>query len=924
MSKRDLISEYSQDVATDNRKRRKTDLDDGQTLMADIPKFTANDAYTVGWICAISTEYVAVQAFLDEEHDRPEYVSPNDSNDYTLGKIGKHNVVIAVLPGGEYGIASAAIVAKDMLHSFPNVRIGLMVGIGGGAPSQKHDIRLGDIVVSEPRDGMGGVFQYDFGKTIQGQNFYTTGFLNQPPTVLRTAVNGIKAQYKRKGHKLEEAINKVLDDNPRLRQECKRPGSGSDRLYQSGVVHPPNYDSACVEHCGIDPLHLVLRSERTKEEDNPAIHYGVIASANQLMKSALVRDALVAAKNVITGGITGKEVLCFEMEAAGLMNQFPCLVIRGICDYSDSHKNKTWQGYAAMAAAAYAKDLLCRIPPIKVEAEKKIVDILSDVGEKVIGVARGVNNLLYEKRIQDHKTILNWLTPIDYAPQQTNYIGRRQPGTGQWLLDSAEYQAWLETNKQTLFCPGIPGAGKTIITAIVIDNLYTRFQCDASVGIAYLYCDFRRQQEQKTEDLLANVLKQLAQKQVSIPDSIQDLYDQYKDKPKRPSLDEISRVLHSISTLYSKIFIVLDALDECQVTDECRTRLLSEIFKLQERERANIFSTSRPIPEIQEIFKASVSLEIRARDEDVQTYLAGHMTHLPSFVLSSPDLQNAIIATISKAVDGMFLLVPLHMDSLAREPTVGHIERALQNLPIELDETYKQAMIRIESQGGGFRELAKKVLYWVIHARRVLSTAELQHALAVEPRTLKLNRKFIPNIEIIGSICAGLVIVDTQSNVVRLVHYTTQEYFDRAQDNWFPNAEINIATVCVTYLSFDEFESGICQNDKEFEERLQTSRLYDYVSHNWGHHARKASTLIPEVISFLERKVQVEASSQALLAVKQWPWQVGYSQDFPKQMTGLHLSAYFGVEPVVKLLLDKGADIAAADDYCSRRAPILI
>ena len=337
----------------------------------------ANPDYMVGWICAISTEYVAAQAFLDEEHEGPEYLSPNDNNDYTLGKIGKHNVVIAVLPSGEYGTTSAAIVARDMLHSFPNVRIGLMVGIGGGAPSKMHDIRLGDIVVSDPRGGMGGVFQYDFGKTRQGQSFHTTGFLNLPPTVLRSAVNGIKAQYKRKGHGIEEAINKILDDNPRLRQEYKRPSLESDRLYRSGVVHPPNDDSTCAEVCGNDPSHLVSRSERTQEEDNPAIHYGLIASANQLMKNALIRDALAAENNVITEGITGKEVLCFEMEAAGLMNHFPSLVIRGICDYSDSHKNKEWQGYAAMAAAAYAKDLLCRIAPNRVEAEKRIGDILS-------------------------------------------------------------------------------------------------------------------------------------------------------------------------------------------------------------------------------------------------------------------------------------------------------------------------------------------------------------------------------------------------------------------------------------------------------------------------------------------------------------------------------------------------------------------
>lgn len=119
--------------------------------------------------------------------------------------------------------------------------------------------------------------------------------------------------------------------------------------------------------CGDDSTSLVSRPPRSEGEDNPAIHYGLIASANQLMKDAIIRDELAAEF----------DVLCFEMEAAGLMNQFPCLVIRGICDYSDSHKNKEWQGYAAMAAAAYTKDLLYRIPPTKVETAQRICDILS-------------------------------------------------------------------------------------------------------------------------------------------------------------------------------------------------------------------------------------------------------------------------------------------------------------------------------------------------------------------------------------------------------------------------------------------------------------------------------------------------------------------------------------------------------------------
>ena len=323
--------------------------------------------YTVGWICAVHTEYVAAQAFLDKEHGRPEELSPNDNNDYTLGEIGGHNVVIAVLPDGEYGISSAASVARDMLHSFPNIRIGLMVGIGGGAPSQKHDIRLGDIVVSASRDGNGGVFQYDFGKTVQGLSFCPTGFLNQPPTILRTAVSGLKALYERKGHQLEEAIDNILEKNKKMRRKYRRPDPDSDRLYQSEVLHPLHNEASCARSCGNDPSKLIIRPERTEDEDNPAIHYGLIASANQVMKDALIRDKLAAEK----------DVLCFEMEAAGLMNHFPCLVIRGICDYADSHKNKEWQGYAAMAAAAYTKDLLCRIVPQQVEAEKKIGDILS-------------------------------------------------------------------------------------------------------------------------------------------------------------------------------------------------------------------------------------------------------------------------------------------------------------------------------------------------------------------------------------------------------------------------------------------------------------------------------------------------------------------------------------------------------------------
>ena len=325
--------------------------------------------YTVGWICAIVPEYLAAQLCLDETHPNLKYrPSPNDTNTYTLGKVSDHNVVIACLPDGSYGTSSATNVATNMLRSFPNVRIGLMVGIGGGAPSSSHDIRLGDIVVSSPGEGKGGVFQHDFGKKIQEQDFQETGFLNRPPTSLLTAVVGLKVEHKRRPGTLEKAIDRVLEkEEEELREELGRPDASTDTLYRSDFIHPANTKTSCREICGIDPLNLVPRPERTKRPRSPVVHYGLIASGNQLMKDALRRDELAEKW----------KVLCFEMEAAGLINDFPCLVVRGICDYSDSHKNKVWQGHAALAAAVYTKDLLRQISPDHVKAEKRISDILS-------------------------------------------------------------------------------------------------------------------------------------------------------------------------------------------------------------------------------------------------------------------------------------------------------------------------------------------------------------------------------------------------------------------------------------------------------------------------------------------------------------------------------------------------------------------
>ncbi|KAL3587439.1 hypothetical protein FPOAC2_13336 [Fusarium poae] len=595
--------------------------------------------YTVGWICAIATEYLAAQLFLDEEHEGPEFVSANDSNNYTLGKIGKHNVVVAVLPHGEYGVSSATGVAKDMLHSFPNVRFGLMVGIGGGAPTPEHDIRLGDVVVSTSGHGKGGVFQYDFGKAVQGQEFQATGFLNQPPTILRTAVHGLLTQYKRKGHQLDQHINDILVENPRLKKEFQRPESSTDRLYHSSKVHPPDDQSSCAKACGDDPSTLVARLDRTEYEDNPAIHYGLVASSSRLMKDAVTRDALAAKKGV----------LCFEMEAAGLMNHFPCLAIRGICDYSDSHKNKEWQGFAAMMAAAYAKDLLRQIPPSKVEAEKPISEILSSIESTGNETKHAVMSMTSDHRFTK---IERWLSPPDCSTNANLARKRRHPGTGTWLLNSPAFQEWKLGSRQHLWLYGLAGCGKTILSTTILDHL---LHMDTHTTLAFFF-DFSDPGKQKLEDLLRSLAIQLYHTGNEAARKLDSLFISHDDGRRQPDTTALSACVDAMVQITKKVVIVLDALDECTTRGE----LLHWINSMA-CSNAQLIVTGRPEAdfqrEIPDLFDElnCILLDKNAVNADIRSYVTATLEKKPDFVKKglSPGILQEIRDKIGDGADGI-------------------------------------------------------------------------------------------------------------------------------------------------------------------------------------------------------------------------------------------------------------------------------
>ncbi|RYP38838.1 hypothetical protein DL767_002400 [Monosporascus sp. MG133] len=316
------------------------------------------DAVEVGWVCVVQCELDAATALLDERYDD---VSPEGGETYILGRMGRHNVAIAYPSAGSYGIAPIVRVATKIHQEFRNIRFCLLVGIAGGCPDPRDpamDIRLGDVVVSEPKGNRGGVVQIDMGKNTD-DGFRIFSHLNKPYQELLDAIPRLRNDH-RNNHQRRK-MDDYIDAVTRKSKEQPEPGYFAfpgrehDRLFQSDYPHPPKQAS-----CANCDEKFVWRRDPPRKRSR--VFYGTIGSANNVLRSAKERDRLRQEEGI----------LCVEMEAAGMMDTLSCLVIRGISDYADSHKSKEWQPYAALAAAAYAKDLLTYIvkaPPARVHGK---------------------------------------------------------------------------------------------------------------------------------------------------------------------------------------------------------------------------------------------------------------------------------------------------------------------------------------------------------------------------------------------------------------------------------------------------------------------------------------------------------------------------------------------------------------------------
>ena len=310
-------------------------------------------AYTVGWLCALpDTEDLAAFKMLDEVHQAPTAKSVNDHNAYTYGSIGRHNIVITCMPPGQPGTNSASRMVSSMLNSFPNLMFYLFVGIGGGIPRNPPDpnpaqnIHLGDVVVGlDGTAGVAGVVQYDLIRDHGPDKRELIGILDKPHRELLNNLSLLFIRLKAGESGPIKHLGKLAD----LESNFFEPPPGGDRLYQSSCKHKNG--AANCDQCPTD--QLVDRSERP-DPKYPVFHRGQILSGNSVIKDSDRRDELSREY---------PHARCFEMEAAGVVDQTHCLVIRGIANYADSHENRMWRPYAAGTAAAFARELLLTIQP---------------------------------------------------------------------------------------------------------------------------------------------------------------------------------------------------------------------------------------------------------------------------------------------------------------------------------------------------------------------------------------------------------------------------------------------------------------------------------------------------------------------------------------------------------------------------------
>ncbi|KAL9105844.1 MAG: hypothetical protein Q9227_009052 [Pyrenula ochraceoflavens] len=839
--------------------------------------------YAVGWVCALPIEVAAAKATLDHIHGNlPPDWNSDDNNNYILGSLQGHNVVVAYPNSGVYGKTSVADVATQLHASYTSIRFNLMVGIAGGVPDTKEDIRLGDVVVSKSTAGWPGVVQYAVNRERTEDQFVRSRASDQPTPLLLTAMGKAETAAVFDESKMSRYISEIVQKDP---VTFSHPGPEQDVLFE------PDYDHATIEseesgcsHCDPDRI----RPRQPREVQDPMVHYGLIASSHHLTRDGAIRDKFAHKHGI----------LCFETGATGLRDAAQYLVVRGICDYADSHRSELWHAYAAATATAYVKEILSFIPTVS----KTIPPATNSYAE----AAPVLDALLLTRPEVDRKSLIA-------------LKGRRVDGTCEWLTQHPHYQEWLtDANHPLLWISGGPGKGKTMLAIYITEVLQPVVDATDNV-LLYYFCSNRDKNRNTALTIMRGILHQWIDLHPHLAKDIRNSFEGTETtKYTISSFVSLWRVFLTLlqQSTSSQVVCVLDGLDECekeslrQLLDALRNYLSKSGEKVSPR--LKIIILSRPQPAVLESkLRQYQQIQLDASDteisHDVERYIFAKVAELASEQNLSEEMVAQVQQTLLAGADGTFLWVGFVANELQGR-SWSKIDEVLRHVPKGLGGIYQRLLQQI-----GDKEALVPILQWVVLAARPLTLEELSVAAGIKAvGTLSATQVTRNRLRF------GGLLVKVEGDVVNLVHESAKEFFQSDQVNikginMFHMSQDTHGTLMQTCLAHVERGYG---NPGRIHEMSGHDPFLSYASQYWPVHFHHAIHVINAPSEFSRPFFQIDSP----IRDEWWKvyWELEKNGGSPPSFTLLHLAAYFGNVPWAKLLISKHARLIWRKDNYGR------
>ncbi|KAJ4123205.1 hypothetical protein NW768_009734 [Fusarium equiseti] len=560
-----------------------------------------------------------------------------------------------------------------------------MVGIGGGVPRENFDIRLGDVIVGTR------VVQHDLGKIVGSGQMQHTAVPRTLAHVLGKALSLLQSEHQPHSSRIPLILQEKFGDHPKYDHPAT-----ADRLFSS--TYPHSSQSSNCDECS--PSALVTRSERSTNV--PYVHYGTIASGNQVMKDSKVRD--VVAQEL--------DAVCFEMEAAGLSDICPCLSIRGVCDYSDSHKSKEWQEYAAATAAAFAREFLESLPQTE--------EVLASTLEQEYWL----QNEKYNMCLRD----LRETDPRDDKTRIQETKGGLLEDAYRWILKNEQFQEWHKaSHSQLLWIKGDPGKGKTMLLCGLINEL----EQEHGSFLSYFFCQATEARLSNATAVLRGLIYLLVVQRPPLFSYIEEKYDHagkklFEDGNAWQALSKIFMTMLE-DPMMDNALLIVDALDECITNQEM---LLDLIVRSS---RVKWIVTSRNWLEIEQWLNCStqkVRLHLELNRESVskavESFIEYRLEQLAVIKRYDERLKNDVKSHLVANADGTFLWVALVCQQLADGKVLRerHTRHILKSSPKGLDPLYERMMKYIS--GSPDAEICKEILALASVVYRPITSTELK------------------------------------------------------------------------------------------------------------------------------------------------------------------------------------------------------